>query len=171
MKFLVRRPGNHVHFKLIKQHLNDLYIVTTNYAPHMHTLDLMATLYFSVCVNEERTISVEEGKNVTLEIDSEIQKDDQILWMFGAEEFLIAQIKGETRETHDVSDGGFRNRLKLEESGSLTISNITTEHTGAYKAQIISHGRTSYKKFKVVMIGKYLSFKMHMIIETNTNFY
>ncbi|XP_050957315.1 uncharacterized protein LOC127158206 [Labeo rohita] len=107
----------------------------------------------------ERTISVEEGKNVTLEIDSEIQKDDQILWMFGAEEFLIAQIKGETRETHDVSDGGFRNRLKLEESGSLTISNITTEHTGAYKAQIISHGRTSYKKFKVVMIAEYVPVK------------
>ncbi|XP_052446720.1 uncharacterized protein LOC127988153 [Carassius gibelio] len=104
----------------------------------------------------ERTISVEEGKNVTLEIDSEIQKDDQILWMFGAEETLIAQIKGENRETHDVADERFRDRLKLEDSGSLTISNITTEHTGAYKAQIISRGTTSYKKFKVAMLAEYV---------------
>ncbi|XP_059424649.1 uncharacterized protein LOC132159053 isoform X2 [Carassius carassius] len=110
---------------------------------------------FMVSISE-RTISVEEEKNVTLEIDSEIQTDDQILWMFGAEETLIAQIKGENRETHDVADERFRDRLKLEESGSLTISNITAEHTGAYKAQIISRGTTSYKKFKVAMLAEYV---------------
>ncbi|XP_026054404.1 uncharacterized protein LOC113040281 [Carassius auratus] len=76
--------------------------------------------------------------------------------MFGVEETLIAQIKGENRETHDVADERFRDRLKLEDSGSLTISNITTEHTGAYKAQIISRGTTSYKKFKVAMLAEYL---------------
>ncbi|XP_042604924.1 uncharacterized protein LOC109106570 [Cyprinus carpio] len=113
---------------------------------------------FMVSISE-RMISVEEGKNVTLEIDSEKQKDDQILWMFGAEETLIAQIKGENRETHDVADERFRDRLKLEESGSLTISNITTEHTGAYKAQIISRGTTSYKKFKVAMLVEYVPVK------------
>ncbi|XP_056303905.1 uncharacterized protein LOC130216035 [Danio aesculapii] len=109
-----------------------------------------------VSVNERR-ISVEEGKNVTLEIESEIQNEDQILWMFGVEETLVAQIRGGTIEIRDdAADGRFANRLKLEESGSLAISNITAEHTGAYKAQIISLGKTSYKKFKVVMPAEFV---------------
>uniref|UniRef100_A0A673KC24 Immunoglobulin domain-containing protein n=1 Tax=Sinocyclocheilus rhinocerous TaxID=307959 RepID=A0A673KC24_9TELE len=133
--------------------------------------DCRGVVYTILMVSvSERTISVDEGKNVTLETDSEIQKDDQILWMFGAEETLIAQIKGETRETHDVADGRFRNRLKLEESGSLSISNITTEHTGAYKAQIISRGRTSYKKFKVVMLAEYVPVKKGDDVTLHTDY-
>uniref|UniRef100_A0A8C1KNC3 Immunoglobulin domain-containing protein n=1 Tax=Cyprinus carpio TaxID=7962 RepID=A0A8C1KNC3_CYPCA len=108
-----------------------------------HTLFMVSIINVIKITNN---FKMEEGKNVTLEIDSEKQKDDQILWMFGAEETLIAQIKGENRETHDVADERFRDRLKLEESGSLTISNITTEHTGAYKAQIISPEYVPVKK-------------------------
>ncbi|XP_073793324.1 uncharacterized protein isoform X2 [Danio rerio] len=123
-----------------------------------------------VSVNERR-ISVEEGKNVTLEIDSEVQHDDQILWMFGVDETLVAQTRGGTIETHDdAADGRFANRLTLEESGSLAISNITAEHTGVYKAQIIRRGKTSYKKFKVVMLAEFVPVKKGEDVTLHTDY-
>ncbi len=93
-----------------------------------------------------------EGDSVTLNPDTEIQRDDLILWMFGAQDHLIAQIRGETVERYD--DGvnkRFRDRLKLDKTGSLTIRNIRTEHTGHYKLLIISSRGTLCKKFKVVI--------------------
>ncbi|KAL0161616.1 hypothetical protein M9458_045341, partial [Cirrhinus mrigala] len=39
----------------------------------------------------------------------------------------------------DVLDGRFRNRLRLDkQTGSLTITDITAEHTGDYELQINS---------------------------------
>ncbi|XP_051760720.1 uncharacterized protein LOC127517971 isoform X7 [Ctenopharyngodon idella] len=106
---------------------------------------------------EEKMVSVEEGESVTLMIDAEIQRDDQILWMFGPQENLIAEIKSEIA-TSDGADGRFRDRLKLDKrTGCLTITNIRSEHTGVYKLQISSSRGTSYQKFivinKVVMIS------------------
>ncbi len=42
-----------------------------------------------------------EGESVTLYPDTEVQKDDLILWMFGDEKNLIAQMMGKTRETYE----------------------------------------------------------------------
>jgi len=48
----------------------------------------------------------------------------------------------------------FEKRLQMDNhTGSLTIRNIRSEHTGLYKVQIIGRG-TSYKRFSVTVYGE-----------------
>ncbi len=125
-----------------------------------HSLSVQSPL-FCLCTtvtDEEKTVSVKEGDSVTLKTAAEIRRDDQILWTFGPQETLIAEIKSETREitTFDGADGRFRDKLKLDKTGSLTITNITTEHIGVYKLQTISSRGTSYQRFIVTVRREYL---------------
>uniref|UniRef100_A0A8C2J7A4 Immunoglobulin domain-containing protein n=1 Tax=Cyprinus carpio TaxID=7962 RepID=A0A8C2J7A4_CYPCA len=84
-------------------------------------------------------ISVTEGESVTLNADlTEIMDDDQIQWRFFYT--LIAEINKRvnniTVNNNDL-DGTFRDRLKLDnQTGSLTITNFTTEHNGVYYVAI-----------------------------------
>ncbi|XDV23460.1 hypothetical protein PO909_028034 [Leuciscus waleckii] len=126
----------------------------------MHTLDLIATflcvsLFLCAAVaNEERLNSVKGGESLTINPETEIQKDDQIQWRFGDQDILIAEIKGGTGKTHD-DDGRFRGRLTLDEkTGSLTITRMRPEHTGDYKLKIINSRGTANKTFKVVVFDR-----------------
>ncbi|CAM4659529.1 unnamed protein product [Leuciscus chuanchicus] len=102
----------------------------------------------------ERLNSVKERESLTINPETEIQKDDQIQWRFGDQDILIAQIKGGTGKTHD-DDGRFRGRLKLDEmTGSLTITRMRKEHTGDYKLKIINSRGTANKTFKVVVFDR-----------------
>ncbi len=78
------------------------------------------------------SVSVMEGDSVTLKTNAtEAQQVDDILWQFGSEKTLIAKVKKlqQIFSTFDGPDGRFRDRLKLDnQTGSLTITNITTEH-------------------------------------------
>ncbi|XP_052447199.1 uncharacterized protein LOC127988475 [Carassius gibelio] len=97
-----------------------------------------------------KTLAVKENDSDTLETKTEIQTGDEIRWMFGDKDALIAEIKGETREvtTYDGPDGRFRDRLELDmANGSLTIKNITADHAGLYKLLILSSGSTLCSKF------------------------
>ncbi|XP_026106626.1 SLAM family member 9-like, partial [Carassius auratus] len=93
-----------------------------------------------------------EGDSVTLHTDvTEIPEDDEIMWNFGANNSLIAQINKASGifSTSDVPDGRFRDRLNLDsKTGSLTITNITTQHTGLYKVKRIA-AELSLKTFSV----------------------
>ncbi len=84
-----------------------------------------------------------EGDSVTLDSGlTEMMDDDLILWRFGSENSVIAEINvmaDRITVYNDVLDERFRDRLKLDhQTGSLIITNTTTEHTGLYKLQIHS---------------------------------
>ncbi|XP_026119955.1 uncharacterized protein LOC113099093 [Carassius auratus] len=95
----------------------------------------MRKTFFLNAVNEE--ISVKEGDSVTLNSDlTEIMNGVTIKWRFGAEITLLARISrwdDGLSVFDDVLDGRFRDRLKLDkQTGSLTITDISTEHAGRY---------------------------------------
>lgn len=102
-----------------------------------------------------KSLSVMEGDSVALHTClNEIQKYEKIMWKF--EDTLIAQInKDLTSSTYDGADGRFRDRLELDfESGSLTIRNIRTNHSGLYKVDMKSTSGSSNKRFNVTVIGE-----------------
>uniref|UniRef100_A0A8C1QT63 Ig-like domain-containing protein n=1 Tax=Cyprinus carpio TaxID=7962 RepID=A0A8C1QT63_CYPCA len=88
-------------------------------------------------------VSVMEGDSVTLNSGlTEMMDDDVIQWRFGYNKILIAEIDvlADSMTVYDNgTDERFRDRLKLDnQTGSLTITDITTEHTGHYQLQINS---------------------------------
>ncbi|KAI2665933.1 SLAM family member 5 [Labeo rohita] len=88
-----------------------------------------------------------EGDSVTLNIDRTETHDD-VTWSFGAE--MIAEYNRVYRmcSTFKDTNGIFINRLKLDnQTGSLTITNITTEHAGLYEVQI--NGMTPSNTFSL----------------------
>ncbi|XP_077083189.1 uncharacterized protein LOC143736334 [Siphateles boraxobius] len=97
--------------------------------------------------DEVKSVSVKEGDSVSLNTDVEVQRDDLIVWRFGDKGILLAKIDVETKETSlNDADERFRDRLKIDhQTGSLTIKNTRTEHTGLYELQI--RGRESSQRF------------------------
>ncbi|KAK7126545.1 hypothetical protein R3I94_017892 [Phoxinus phoxinus] len=92
------------------------------------------------------SVSVKEGESVTLNTDVEVQRDDLIVWRFGDEGILLAKIDVGTKENSlNDADERFRDRLKLDQTGSLTIKNTGTKHAGLYELQI--RGRESSQRF------------------------
>ncbi|XP_052446492.1 CD48 antigen-like [Carassius gibelio] len=93
-----------------------------------------------------------EGDSVTLKTNvTELNGDEDITWKYGAEKYLIVKISDEkqTFSTLDVHDERFRDRVKLDnETLSLTITNITTQHAGVYEQQIRG-AKLSTKTFSV----------------------
>ncbi|KAL1252207.1 hypothetical protein QQF64_020003, partial [Cirrhinus molitorella] len=98
------------------------------------------------------SVSVMEGNSVTLNTDvTEIHEDEDIQWTFGADNSLIAKLNREKLifPRSDGPDGRFSDRLELDhQTGSLTITNITTEHAGLYQLDIIGV-KWSSKTFSV----------------------
>uniref|UniRef100_A0A671SED7 Ig-like domain-containing protein n=1 Tax=Sinocyclocheilus anshuiensis TaxID=1608454 RepID=A0A671SED7_9TELE len=116
-----------------------------------------ATGVFSAETNEIQSVSVIEGNSVALNTDvTETHENDDILWNFGVENSLIAEMNRKIGifNTYDGPDGRFRDRLKLDkQTGSLTITNITTEHAGLYKLEI-SGLKLSSKTFNVSVYAR-----------------
>ncbi|XP_043078926.1 uncharacterized protein LOC122327546 [Puntigrus tetrazona] len=108
-------------------------------------------VFFSLTVYEIK--SVMEGDSVTLNSGrTEIKDGDEIQWRFGNENTIIAEINKQTdilTVYDEVLDGRFRDRLKLDDqTGSLTITDTTTQHAGDYKLQIFKPEQ-SLKDFRV----------------------
>ncbi|KAI2650558.1 CD48 antigen [Labeo rohita] len=100
-----------------------------------------------------KSIPVMEGDSVTLKTKLKVQGDDQILWMFEVNnsDTRIAEIYKLVISIYD-SNEIFKNRLQIDnQTGSLTIRNIRTEHTGLYKLQILTKEKVTYRIFSVIM--------------------
>ncbi|XDV22828.1 hypothetical protein PO909_027634 [Leuciscus waleckii] len=105
--------------------------------------------------------SVLEGGSVTLHAGlTETQRIDLILWTFGSDSTRIAQINKMINKLslyNDALDGIFRDRLKLDDqTGDLTITNITTEHDGLYELQMFGEKEVLPKKFSIMVYYAHL---------------
>uniref|UniRef100_A0A8C2BUS9 Ig-like domain-containing protein n=1 Tax=Cyprinus carpio TaxID=7962 RepID=A0A8C2BUS9_CYPCA len=102
------------------------------------------------------SVSVTEGDSVTLNTNvTEIHKRDTIMWKYGAGKSKIATMsKKKQNNSCDFPDGRFRDRLKLDnQTGSLTITNITSEHAGLYELDI-SGAKKTLKSFNVSVYAR-----------------
>ncbi|XP_059425116.1 uncharacterized protein LOC132159571 isoform X2 [Carassius carassius] len=100
----------------------------------------------------ETNVSVMEGDSVTLKTDDK-QGYDKIEWRFGEER--IAGIKGVNGTYYDEV-WRFRGRLQLDHTGSLTIRNTTTEHTGVYRLNMKIGNAEIPKNYRVTVYGNSL---------------
>uniref|UniRef100_A0A673HJG6 Si:ch211-209l18.4 n=1 Tax=Sinocyclocheilus rhinocerous TaxID=307959 RepID=A0A673HJG6_9TELE len=121
---------------------------------------------FNVIVNsvpaaERDEVKRNEGESVTLD-SGEIRKPNDVMtWFFN--DTPIAQITGDPNKScTDVQcTERFRDRLVLDnQTGSLTIMNITTTDSGVYKLQIISSNSMSERIFSITVYGESLMNKV-----------
>ncbi|XP_051551238.1 uncharacterized protein LOC127439156 isoform X2 [Myxocyprinus asiaticus] len=122
-----------------------------------HYLSLLLLLLVEGVFSEVK-ISVMEEESVTLQIDvTEIQGAETLLWTFNDSNKFIAKIDRETNNEITIpgnDDGRFNNRLQVDKSGSLTITNIRTADSGLYKLEIRSSRGSSYKSFSVTVYSE-----------------
>ncbi|KAK7126544.1 hypothetical protein R3I94_017891 [Phoxinus phoxinus] len=98
--------------------------------------------------DEVKSVSVMEGDSVTLNTDvTETQKYLMVQWTFGSTR--IAEVNRLT-QTSSTYDERFRDRLNLDQTGSLTITNTRTSDSGLYQLTIVS-GETKYNSFNVTV--------------------
>ncbi|XP_077081752.1 SLAM family member 5-like isoform X3 [Siphateles boraxobius] len=109
---------------------------------------------FGAATDGVNLISVTEGDSVTLNSDVTGIRNNNILWMFGPQETRIAEIFRWTINMFDSIEI-FGDRLQMDsQTGSLTIRNIRSEHTGLYKLQIINSRENSFKRFSVTVYAR-----------------
>ncbi|XP_073721488.1 uncharacterized protein [Misgurnus anguillicaudatus] len=119
-----------------------------NYHNNMKKIVLLSifSLFISGVVTGE-SVLVYEGDSVTLHTNTNTQRDHLIEWRFGDHWDLIARINGDAnllKIYDDVLNGKFSSRLKMNnQTGDLTITNITTQHTGLYKLEITNKATTT----------------------------
>ncbi|CAM4659227.1 unnamed protein product [Leuciscus chuanchicus] len=92
-----------------------------------------------------------EGDSFTLRTGlTDIQSDDEIEWRFGSSKTRITRIAAGNVTEYD--DERFRDRLQLRrETGDLTITNVSNEHSGVYQLSIIINNKKSIKRFGVTV--------------------
>ncbi len=102
--------------------------------------------------DEDKSVSVMEGDSVTLNTDP--TEYDKILWMFGPQKIRIAEIYKRNIDMHDRNET-FGDRLQVDsQTGSLTIRNIRTEHTGHYEVETYRLRGIYIKGFIVTVYGE-----------------
>ncbi|XP_058616461.1 uncharacterized protein LOC131530292 isoform X2 [Onychostoma macrolepis] len=111
--------------------------------------------------DEMKRKSVKEGESVTLDPGVMKNTNDLMTWHFN--DLCIAENSEEPRKIFtDVQckdgDERFRNRLRLDQqTGSLTIMNITITDSGVYELKIINSSFSIIRSFSVTVTDSGLS--------------
>uniref|UniRef100_A0A8C1AKU6 Immunoglobulin domain-containing protein n=1 Tax=Cyprinus carpio carpio TaxID=630221 RepID=A0A8C1AKU6_CYPCA len=105
---------------------------------------------FGVDADEVKSVSVMVGDSVTLHADvTEELRGSNIIWKFGDEIIARMNEADGNPSTYDGPGALFKDRLKLDkQTGSLTITNIRTEHNGSYSVDI----RSTIAKLKTFQV-------------------
>lgn len=99
---------------------------------------------------ESHGVSVMVGDSVTLDSNgSEIELKNEIEWRFNG--ILIANVIMGNLTYHDYTR--FKDRLKLDRNGSLTIKDTRITDAGVYELSITSN-REHIKRFSVTVYGE-----------------
>uniref|UniRef100_A0A8C2EG85 Immunoglobulin domain-containing protein n=1 Tax=Cyprinus carpio TaxID=7962 RepID=A0A8C2EG85_CYPCA len=99
---------------------------------------------------DEVSVTVMVGDSVTLHV-TEIPRGSNIIWKFGDEIIARMNEADGNPSTYDGPGAIFKDRLKLDkQTGSLTITNIRTEHNGRYSVDIRSTN-AELKTFQVTV--------------------
>uniref|UniRef100_A0A8C2I147 Ig-like domain-containing protein n=1 Tax=Cyprinus carpio TaxID=7962 RepID=A0A8C2I147_CYPCA len=144
--------------KNMKTEHSGLYKAEIGHSTGTLSTIFIVTVYESPAVidaaeGEMKLMSVKEGDPVILQTDvPQLTGDELIVWRFGDEGKLIAKhdIEAKSSPLYDEEER-FRDRLKLDQTGSLTITNTRTTDSGLYKVKISSKKRTLYKRFTVTV--------------------
>nr|XP_055073155.1 SLAM family member 9-like isoform X1 [Misgurnus anguillicaudatus] len=108
---------------------------------HMLLFCLIEWRLVGVFGDEVKSVSVMEGDSLNLQTHlTDIQTVHLILWRFGPYDTPIVSNYRDISKISiydNVLDGRFRDRLQVNnQTGDLTITNITTKHTGLYQINI-----------------------------------
>ncbi|XP_051515257.1 uncharacterized protein LOC127418635 isoform X2 [Myxocyprinus asiaticus] len=122
---------------------------------------------FGVETDVLESVSVTEGDSVTLKNnDTEILRDDGIMWTFGPKQILIAHIKREAKNViNDAADGRFRGRIQLDQTGSLTITDTRTTDSGQYNVTT----KSKETLLKIFTMTVYAHLPVPVIISRNSS--
>ncbi|XP_016368719.1 SLAM family member 9-like [Sinocyclocheilus rhinocerous] len=110
---------------------------------------------FGADTDNTETVRVMLGDSLTLHTDiGTVRRDDHIVWVFGPDspDSQIAELMKWSYMFSVFVSGKmpFRDKLQLNhQTGSLTIKNTKSEHSGLYKLTIIHDRKTSRKRFDV----------------------
>ncbi|XP_026108699.1 hepatocyte cell adhesion molecule-like, partial [Carassius auratus] len=107
---------------------------------------------FAGDADEMKSVSVTEGNSITINPNiTEVQREDQILWMFGPKETRIAELYMQSIDMFNSKEI-FGDRLQLDSfTGSLIIRNIRRTDSGLYKVQIRSDRGNSDKTLSITV--------------------
>ncbi|XP_051763441.1 uncharacterized protein LOC127519835 isoform X2 [Ctenopharyngodon idella] len=108
----------------------------------------------SAAEGDQVTFSVKKGESVTLETPVGKKPFDVMTWYFN--DILMAEISGDQSKicTDDQCKERFRDRLKVNQTGSLTIMDTRNTDSGEYKVEItISNSFSIIRSFSVTVTG------------------